>query len=448
MDRLYPYTQRLVKRARLQRRAAAIALLGVAACTAAFALAGRTGTPAGDPPGSVPAPLAFAAAPAAPARAIPVPRRVYPYSIVPGGVAGPSELAQVIRTDKVVAAHYASFDLGKARAVTVATPRAVHVSYRKGDQVYWTSKKVMLAAGETLLSDGKQAMRARCANRISDVAMFPVEAQEPTADVLDSVVEEQAVDDEAGGYGLLLAGADALAQHAGQLGQSGQSGRLAQAASGSSGSGSTLAAPGIANMTRTQSGSSASQGVISRPAATAPLQSGATPPAPVATPATPALTAPASGNTGGDAATTPVAPASPATPADSTVQAPADGGSTAQPPGGSQAPGSGSPGSGNTTGNTGGNTSGRDGNPSQPARPGATAPGDTSTPGGGESPGPFIPDPGLAPPLPPAGSGTGQPEATPVPEPASGWLAAAALVAMALLARVRRTAPAKPPLRA
>jgi hypothetical protein len=113
-------------------------------------------------------------------------RRIYPYSIVPGGVASRDDIVRRVTTDKVVAEHYASFDVKKAHTVAVETPRAVHVSYRKGDKVYWTAKKVMLAQGETLLTDGTHAIRGRCGNRISDTAMLPVAMNEPSADELDA----------------------------------------------------------------------------------------------------------------------------------------------------------------------------------------------------------------------------------------------------------------------
>jgi len=112
-------------------------------------------------------------------------RRIYPYSIVPGGVATRADLERRVSTDQVVARHYASFDIKKAHPVTVAKARAVHVSYRKGDKVYWTAGKVMLAQGETLLSDGSSEIRGRCGNRISDTAQLPVAMGEPTAAELD-----------------------------------------------------------------------------------------------------------------------------------------------------------------------------------------------------------------------------------------------------------------------
>lgn len=124
-------------------------------------------------------------------------RPVYPYSIVPGGVATRDDVQQRVDTDPVVAKHYASFDVKKAHAVVNAKPRAVHVSYRKGDKVYWTSKTVMLAAGETLLSDGSSQIRGRCGNRISDKAMLPVAMNEPTEEELDAA--SASADDPDGG---------------------------------------------------------------------------------------------------------------------------------------------------------------------------------------------------------------------------------------------------------
>lgn len=129
-------------------------------------------------------------------------RRIYRHSVIPGGVADKVELANILRTDLVVAAHYAGFDVGNARAVTVTAPRAVYVSYRKGDQIFWTAKKVMLEQGETLLTDGEHDIRARCANRISDVPQYPVEKHGPSEAELDTVVAGNgagAAGDEAGG---------------------------------------------------------------------------------------------------------------------------------------------------------------------------------------------------------------------------------------------------------
>lgn len=188
------YIRRSRKVSRLRKRAAAVAVLAVAVCAAAV-LAPQLHAPAQQL-----AQAGSGAGQAVPAARLRIAdavdsngtRRIYPYSIVPGGVGSRSDLKNIVQTDKVVAAHYASFEVDKARATTVAKPRAAYVSYRKGDQVYWTANKVMLAEGETVLTDGQNEIRGRCGNRISDTAQLPVEPKGPTEEELDSSVEEEA----------------------------------------------------------------------------------------------------------------------------------------------------------------------------------------------------------------------------------------------------------------
>ena len=181
------------------------------------------------------------AAPGATATAVapaPATRRIYPYSIIPGGVADRDELARVIKIDKVVADHYASFGVDRAFRLTVAKPRAVYVSYRKDDKVYWTAKKLMLVKGEILLSDGQHEMRARCANRISDTPMLPVEVNGPSAAELDSVMAIS-MDPEELGFN------DAAYAAGGGFGPGpGQAGSIALAANDAGGMGGTRAAGG------------------------------------------------------------------------------------------------------------------------------------------------------------------------------------------------------------
>lgn len=112
-------------------------------------------------------------------------RLVYRLSVIPGGVRSATELAATVRRDHVVAAHYAGFDVAAAHLVRLDKPRFVHVSYRIGDKVYWTRKKVQLAAGEYLLSDGRHLARTRCGNRIADEVQAPVLASEPAPEVLE-----------------------------------------------------------------------------------------------------------------------------------------------------------------------------------------------------------------------------------------------------------------------
>ena len=113
-------------------------------------------------------------------------RLVYRNSVVPGGVHSAAELAAVIARDPVAAAHYANFNLAAAHLIRVEKSRMVHVSYRIGNQIYWTRNKVRLALGEYLLSDGEHLIRARCGNRIADSAEGPVLLNEPAPEVLET----------------------------------------------------------------------------------------------------------------------------------------------------------------------------------------------------------------------------------------------------------------------
>ena len=116
-------------------------------------------------------------------------RRVYPHSIVPGGVHSAEEVARAKAHDPVVAAHYAAVDPSRMRVQRLAQPLAAHVSYRIGNKVYWTKGKVQLAAGEQVLTDGKTTLRARCGNIVSTVRRTPTFAGEPEEAEFELVVE-------------------------------------------------------------------------------------------------------------------------------------------------------------------------------------------------------------------------------------------------------------------
>ncbi|MGD0269047.1 MAG: PEP-CTERM sorting domain-containing protein [Candidatus Sulfotelmatobacter sp.] len=106
-------------------------------------------------------------------------RPVYPYSVVPGGVANAKELKWVAEHDPVVAAHYAGFDYDRAQLVRLTLARTVYVSYRIGNRIYWTRRRLTLHKGETLITDGRMMARTRCANRVEEApqqqAASPVE---------------------------------------------------------------------------------------------------------------------------------------------------------------------------------------------------------------------------------------------------------------------------------
>jgi hypothetical protein len=451
MDRSYPYSRRLTSRARLHKRMLAVAAAGVLGATA---LCMQTWT--ADPISAAVAPhaqpLAAMAGATTDTRARKL-RRIYPYSVIPGGVSGQAELARVIRTDRVVATHYASFDVDKAHPVVVEKPRAVHVSYRKNGKVYWTARKLMLAEGETLLSDGRNEMRARCANRISDVPQYPVEAHQPDMEELDNPVE---VDDSeqlalgADGLPVSIDPTEGLARPLGQrFAVSGGNGFLG-APSGSAPADTLLAGTSYSSSTATGSpatsmglsGSSSSLGSRPRPDSNAPLtpppsaagadggsgsSSGTLPPSSV--PTVPAPTPDKGADTQPD----------PAVPDTVTTPTPAPSGAPVQEPAPAPAP---IPVPGPTPNPTpnplppvftpdplpqpGGGQSGG-GSTDEPPPPIPTAPGPLFPQPGTETE-PFIPQPE---PTPPPHSSTDEPDAPAnVPEPGGWTLAAIGLAAL------------------
>jgi hypothetical protein len=112
-------------------------------------------------------------------------RHLYPYSIIPGGVESAQELRNAIANDPLVAALYANFDLSRAHIIRLARDRWVYASYRLGGHIYWTKKRLLLRAGETLITDGKHEARTRCANRISETPVQPVSDKEPPSSAMN-----------------------------------------------------------------------------------------------------------------------------------------------------------------------------------------------------------------------------------------------------------------------
>jgi hypothetical protein len=89
--------------------------------------------------------------------------------------------------DPEVAHHLKDFDLSKAKLVRITEPRAAYVSYRIGDRIFWTTKKLTLKKGEVILTDGTHIIRGRCGNDVSYVPMRPIAQElEFTAAQLDA----------------------------------------------------------------------------------------------------------------------------------------------------------------------------------------------------------------------------------------------------------------------
>jgi len=112
-------------------------------------------------------------------------RKIYPYSVIRGGLQSREELSASIRNDDVVAEHYSDFDVSKAKIAPAPTTRAMYVSYRMGDTIYWTANKIQIPQGETLITDGTHEARTRCGNMLSDTPMTPLSGEEPDKESFD-----------------------------------------------------------------------------------------------------------------------------------------------------------------------------------------------------------------------------------------------------------------------
>jgi hypothetical protein len=118
---------------------------------------------------------------------------VYRHSVIPGGVRSSEELERAIRTDPVVAAHYEGIDPQALREEVLPRAREAYVSYRLGDDVYWTKDRLLLPAGERVLTNGTTTIRVRCGNAVSDVPMMPVARVEPAAHEFDLLSDPRVV---------------------------------------------------------------------------------------------------------------------------------------------------------------------------------------------------------------------------------------------------------------
>lgn len=112
-------------------------------------------------------------------------RMVYPYSVVPGGVASAKELQEAAAHDAVVARHFSRFDYNRARIIQVKQPQKVYLSYRLGNKIFWTRDQAFLRMGELLLTDGTTTARTRCGNQVSVLPQSNISPEQPMMAELD-----------------------------------------------------------------------------------------------------------------------------------------------------------------------------------------------------------------------------------------------------------------------
>lgn len=137
-------------------------------------------TPDVPMPGETPRPVLYDDAPAAHPD-----RPAYRYSVIPRGAYSGEELREALSIDGIAAGHHRAVVLDAVRVETVSAPRQVYMSYRVGDDIAWTKHRVLLPAGETILTDGVNEIRARCGNGVSDVPREPTRDPEPDPRAFD-----------------------------------------------------------------------------------------------------------------------------------------------------------------------------------------------------------------------------------------------------------------------
>jgi PEP-CTERM motif len=115
-------------------------------------------------------------------------RLVYPYSVVPGGVQTPGELAAAIAHDPSVARHYAKLDFQHARLVRLKFSQKLYISYRRNGRILWTKTPHLIRAGEKVITDGKVTARTRCGNRLASKPRGETAHDEPSEAQLDQPV--------------------------------------------------------------------------------------------------------------------------------------------------------------------------------------------------------------------------------------------------------------------
>jgi hypothetical protein len=111
---------------------------------------------------------------------------VYPLSVVAGGVYTAGEVEVARQADPVIAAHYEGINVPALRRVVLDNTVLRYVSFRRGNQVYWTRQAMPVPAGEAVLADADSMLRARCGNRLSAEPREPVlPAAEPQPTAAD-----------------------------------------------------------------------------------------------------------------------------------------------------------------------------------------------------------------------------------------------------------------------
>jgi hypothetical protein len=116
-------------------------------------------------------------------------RPEFRYSVIPGGAYSPAELRAAIERDSLVRAHFANFDLNRVHIVILRQDQHDYVSFRLKNHIFWTKRRIRIAAGEVMLTDDRNYARTRCGNRLSKTPVRDTTPLEPAESAFSEIDE-------------------------------------------------------------------------------------------------------------------------------------------------------------------------------------------------------------------------------------------------------------------
>ena len=97
----------------------------------------------------------------------------YSHSLIPGGVSSIIELRETLNGDPALASWFRTFDFDHAHETTLPVGIWAYVSFRVGDKIRWTQKRIWLPAGEKVITDGTTDILMRCGNSLAAILQEP-----------------------------------------------------------------------------------------------------------------------------------------------------------------------------------------------------------------------------------------------------------------------------------
>jgi hypothetical protein len=160
------------------------AVIVIAALLLAVANHGRSPKPNAAPQKqtgtSQPAVASLQSTPAAPAQAIHASYRPLNFALLPGGFTSVDEFRQRVAKDPVLRSFYGSCADPHVGMQALPSDILVFVTFRRGNEIKWTRKPMLVHIGEYVLNFCGKTVLARCGNVVSWSPMQPSEDIPPS----------------------------------------------------------------------------------------------------------------------------------------------------------------------------------------------------------------------------------------------------------------------------